>query len=244
MIDTYQGYRYVFIDEATKVKDFTLYSSVFADHYAAEGKKIVLAGKELAVVRNVRQDELFDRAHYVDTTYIPFGEYNELLGRGIMDYMKCGGVLNQEEVQEDVRIVKDDAQYLKEIVLCQAEHTAKEMGRGIIASKYESSTGDGGFDLCFADLKNRTSCIAEVWLADKPDAEQIKRLTDRTLCREFDKYMGAELQNKVVLYTGDSVFNPSQADDPEDKVLYINVETFLRSPEQSMRDLLRGPVEE
>ena len=244
MIDTYQGYRYVFIDEATKVKDFTLYSSVLADHYAAEGKKIVLAGEDLSVVRNVRQDELFDRAHYVDTTYIPFGEYNELLGRGIMDYMKCGGVLNQEEVQEDVRIVKDDAQHLKEIVLCQAEHTAKEMGRGVIASKYESSTGDGGFDLCFADLKNRTSCIAEVWLADKPDAGQIKRLTDRTLCREFDRYMGAELLNKVVLYTGDSVFNPSQADELEDKVLYMNVETFLKQPEQLMQALLHGPVED
>ena len=56
--------------------------------------------------------------------------------------------------------------------------------------------------------------------------------------------MGAELQNKVVLYTGDSVFNPSQADDPEDKVLYMNVETFLKQPEQLMQALLHGPVEE
>lgn len=244
MIETYPDCRYVFIDETTKAQNFTSNSSVLADNYAAEGKKIIIAGEDLSIVRNVRQDELFDRAHFVDTTYIPFGEYNELLEMGIMDYMKCDGVLIHEEGQEDVRSVKDYAQHLKEIVLCQAVHTAKKIGRSIIASKYESRTGDGGFDVFFVDLKNRKSCIVEVWLADKPDEEQIKRLTDIILCRKFDKFTGAVIQNKIVLYTGDSVFNPSQADEPEEKVLYINVETFLKSPEQSMRALLRGPVEE
>ncbi|MCM1220342.1 MAG: AAA family ATPase [Lachnospiraceae bacterium] len=90
--------RYVFVDEATKADNFISASSVLADIYAAEGRKIVLSSTDSLGLLFARYNELFDRTHFINTTYIPFKEYSRLLQRGIMDYIRYGGTLTPENV--------------------------------------------------------------------------------------------------------------------------------------------------
>lgn len=60
--------RYVFVDEATKADNFISTSSVLADIYAAEGRKIVLSSTDSLGLLFARYNELFDRTHFINTT--------------------------------------------------------------------------------------------------------------------------------------------------------------------------------
>ena len=80
----------------TKAHNFINAASVLSDKYAAEGKKIVLSGTDSLGFCLAKKDELYDRVRFVHTTYIPFREQHELLGTGIMDYIRYGGTLSPE----------------------------------------------------------------------------------------------------------------------------------------------------
>lgn len=93
--------RYFFLDEVTRLENFTSASSILADKFVAEdGKKIVMAGTDSLGFSLAFSTELFDRAHIIHTTYIPFAEYRYLLGndRDIDDYIQYGGTLTDGEV--------------------------------------------------------------------------------------------------------------------------------------------------
>lgn len=97
-IEAHPEAEYIFVDEVTKARNFIGAGSVFADRYAAEGKKIILAGTDSLGFFLARSDELYDRAHLLHTTYISYKEYHSLLGKGIMDYIRYGGTLSPENV--------------------------------------------------------------------------------------------------------------------------------------------------
>lgn len=93
--------RYFFLDEVTRLENFTSASSILADKYAAEdGKKIVLAGTDSLGFALAFGTELFDRTHILHTTYIPYAEYRYLLGenKDIDDYIEYGGTLTDGKV--------------------------------------------------------------------------------------------------------------------------------------------------
>lgn len=95
-IENNKDCKYIFIDEATKASNFISTSSVLADAYAGGGKKVVLAGTDSLGFLIAKYDELYDRANFIHTTYIPFKEYRELLGGSLMDYIEYGGTLSPE----------------------------------------------------------------------------------------------------------------------------------------------------
>lgn len=97
-IESHPDAEYIFVDEVTKARNFINAGSVLANRYAAEGKKVILAGTDSLGFYLARSDELYDRARFIHTTYIPFKEYNKLLNKGIMDYIKYGGTLSPENV--------------------------------------------------------------------------------------------------------------------------------------------------
>ncbi|MBQ9306205.1 AAA family ATPase [Butyrivibrio sp.] len=97
-IEAYPEAKYVFVDEITKAVNFIDTASVFSNKYAAEGKKVVLTGTDSLGFYFAKSDELFDRAHFIHTTFIPFKEYHSLLGKGILDYIRYGGTLSPENV--------------------------------------------------------------------------------------------------------------------------------------------------
>ena len=92
------GYKYIFIDEVTLLKDFIDSSSLFSDIYAAMGMKIVLSGTDSLGFLLSTSDELYDRAYTIHTTFIPFQEYSRLLGIcDIDEYIRYGGTLRMGE---------------------------------------------------------------------------------------------------------------------------------------------------
>ncbi len=97
--------KYIFIDEVTKADGFINLSSSLADGFPS--KRIVITGTDSAAFCFAKGDELFDRVRMIHTTYIPFAEYNYLLGKPLEDYIRYGGTLtdghsiyNEDDLEE------------------------------------------------------------------------------------------------------------------------------------------------
>ncbi len=88
------GTGYVFIDEVTFLEEFIEGAAVLSDIYAASEMKIVLSGTDsLGFVLSSR-DELYDRTVMFHTTFIPYREFENVLGvKGIDEYILYGGTM-------------------------------------------------------------------------------------------------------------------------------------------------------
>ena len=96
------GYQYVFIDEVTLLRDFIDGASLFSDVYAMFGMKIVLSGTDSLGFAISADEELYDRAVTIHTTFIPFREYARLLGiHDIDEYIRYGGTFRVGETDFD-----------------------------------------------------------------------------------------------------------------------------------------------
>lgn len=96
------GFRYVFIDEVTLMEDFIDSAALFSDVFAAMGMKIVLSGTDSLGFWLAMNQELYDRAKPIHTTFIPYREYSRLLGIDSIDeYIRYGGTLRTGELAFD-----------------------------------------------------------------------------------------------------------------------------------------------
>lgn len=96
------GFRYVFIDEVTLMRDFIDSAALFSDVFAAMGMKIVLSGTDSLGFWLAMDQELYDRAKSIHTTFIPYREYCRLLGIDSIDeYVRYGGTLRAGEIAFD-----------------------------------------------------------------------------------------------------------------------------------------------
>ncbi len=93
------GFRYIFVDEVTLISDFIDSAAIFSDVYAAGGMKIILSGTDSLGLYFASNEELYDRAVTVHTTYIPFREHARLLKIDSVDeYIRFGGTLKAGEL--------------------------------------------------------------------------------------------------------------------------------------------------
>ena len=108
-----EGYRYFFIDEVTLMEDFIDSASLFSDVYAMMGRKIVLSGTDSLGFWFTLNQELYDRAYTLHTTFIPFREYSRLLGIDDIDeYIRYGGTLKAGELAfDDEDALESDAAF-------------------------------------------------------------------------------------------------------------------------------------
>ena len=96
------GIRNVFIDEITLMSDFIDSSSLLSDVYAAMGIKIIMSGADSLGFWLAKNQELYDRAYSIHTTFIPFREYSRLLKKDDIDeYIRYGGTLRAGEIDFD-----------------------------------------------------------------------------------------------------------------------------------------------
>ena len=103
------GYQFVFIDEVTLLKDFIDGASLFSDVYAMFGMKIVLSGTDSLGFAISADEELYDRAVTIHTTFIPFREYSRLLGiHDIDEYIRYGGTFRVGETDFDDPELNDE----------------------------------------------------------------------------------------------------------------------------------------
>lgn len=89
------GYRYVFLDEVTLAEDFIEGAALLSDIYAASGMKIVLSGTDSLGFLFSESEELYDRCILLHTTWIPYREFEQVLGiSGIDEYIRYGGTMS------------------------------------------------------------------------------------------------------------------------------------------------------
>lgn len=91
-----KGYKYIFIDEITLLKDFIDGAAFLADVYA-NVMKIVLSGTDSLGFLISSMNQLYDRYIMIHTSYIPFKEFNNVLNINDIDkYIEYGGTMIKE----------------------------------------------------------------------------------------------------------------------------------------------------
>lgn len=89
------GYRYIFIDEVTLMDDFIEGAALFSDIFASSGMKIVLSGTDSLGFMFSEDRELYDRCFMAHTTFVPYREFEQVLGiKGIDEYIRYGGTMS------------------------------------------------------------------------------------------------------------------------------------------------------
>ena len=90
-----KGFKYVFIDEVTLMEDFIEGAALFSDIYASSGMKIILSGTDSLGFAFSKEEQLYDRCIIMHTTFIPYREFEEVLGiKGIDEYIRYGGTMS------------------------------------------------------------------------------------------------------------------------------------------------------
>ena len=89
------GYRYVFVDEVTLLSDFIEGAALFSDVFAAGGMKVVLSGTDSLGFVFSEDEQLYDRCQLLHTTFIPYREFENVLGvKGIDKFIEYGGTMS------------------------------------------------------------------------------------------------------------------------------------------------------
>lgn len=125
------GYRYVFIDEVTLLDDFIEGAALFSDVFAASGMKIVLSGTDSLGFMFTEDEELYDRCIMSHTTFIPYREFEKVLGiAGIDDYIRYGGTMSlggthYNDVPMTFATKKSTDEYVDSAIARNIQHSLK-----------------------------------------------------------------------------------------------------------------------
>ena len=105
------GFKYIFIDEITQLEDFISSSSILSDIYGFQAK-IVLSGTDSLGFLFATNNELYDRAIMLHTTFIPYKEFNYLLENSSIDqYIEYGGTLSKDGADYNKKVFDGKYQY-------------------------------------------------------------------------------------------------------------------------------------
>ena len=90
-----EGAKYFFIDEITYAKDFLGNAAYLANGLSQlNGAKIIVSGTNSLGLSLISKDAMYDRIHFVNTSYISVSEYCLLAGSvSVDDYIKAACVL-------------------------------------------------------------------------------------------------------------------------------------------------------
>ena len=134
-------YKYIFIDEITLIEKFIDNAALLSDVYAVQGMKIVLSGTDSLGFWFAQNEELYDRAVTIHTTFVPFREYSRLLKIDDIDeYIRYGGTLKAGETNfEDsdanafdasFRTDESTRRYIDTAIAQNIQHSLKCYDRG------------------------------------------------------------------------------------------------------------------
>ena len=125
-----KGFKYVFIDEVTLIEDFIEGAAIFADIYASSGMKIVLSGTDSLGFAFSKEEQLYDRCIMLHTTFIPYREFEEVLGiKGIDEYIRYGGTMSLGGINYNVDTTfsnsKTAEEYIDTAIAKNIQHSLK-----------------------------------------------------------------------------------------------------------------------
>lgn len=129
------GYKYVFIDEVTLMEDFVEGAAIFSDIYASSGMKLVLSGTDSLGFAFSKEEQLYDRCILLHTTFIPYREFEEVLGiQGIDEYIRYGGTMSLGGVNYNTDAPfansKNAEEYIDTAIAKNIQHSLKMYGYG------------------------------------------------------------------------------------------------------------------
>jgi hypothetical protein len=111
------GFKYVFIDEVTLLEDFIEGAALFSDIYASSGMKIVLSGKDSLGFAFTSREQLYDRCIMLHTTFIPYREFDKVLGiHGIDEYIRYGGTMSLGGINYNAETPFSDSKSAEEYI--------------------------------------------------------------------------------------------------------------------------------
>lgn len=124
------GYKYVFIDEVTMMEDFIEGAAIFSDIYASSGLKIVLSGTDSLGFAFSKEEQLYDRCILLHTTFIPYREFEEVLGvQGIDEYIRYGGTMSLGGINYNTDAIfadlKTTEEYIDTAIAKNIQHSLK-----------------------------------------------------------------------------------------------------------------------
>lgn len=121
------GYRYVFLDEVTLSEDFIEGAALFSDIYAASGMKVILSGTDSLGFWISKSEELYDRCRMLHTTFIPYREFENILGiKGIDTYIQYGGTMSISGNHYNTFASKSDTdEYVDSAIAHNIQHSLK-----------------------------------------------------------------------------------------------------------------------
>lgn len=158
-----KGYRYVFIDEVTLLGDFLEGAALFSDVFAASGMKIVLSGTDSLGFLFSKEEELYDRCIMTHTTFIPYNEFESVLGmKGIDNYIRYGGTmsLSGENYNKGIFASKRRAdEYVDSAIAKNIQHSLKNYQGGghfrSLADLYEKNELTNVINRIVEDMNHR-----------------------------------------------------------------------------------------
>ena len=159
-----KGYKYVFIDEVTLLEDFIEGAALFADIYAASGMKIVLSGTDSLGFVFSKSDQLYDRCIMLHTTFIPYKEFEYVLGKkGIDEYIRYGGTMSLGGVHYNEEMPfenkKSSDQYIDSAIANNIQHSLKYYQDGghfrALEELYEKKELTGAINRVVEDMNHK-----------------------------------------------------------------------------------------
>lgn len=124
-----KGYKYVFIDEVTLIENFIEQAALFSDIYASTGMKIVLSGTDSLGFIFSKSDQLYDRCFMLHTTFIPYREFEDVLGiKGIDEYIRYGGTMSPGGThynETPFASAKNTDEYINSAIAKNIQHSLK-----------------------------------------------------------------------------------------------------------------------
>ena len=124
------GFKYIFIDEVSLLEEFIEGASLFFDIYASSGMKIVLSGTDSLGFMITNSEQLYNRCILIHTTFIPYREFENVLGiKGIDEYINYGGTMVQGGINyNEVSTFFDDSstnEYIDTAIAKNIQHSLK-----------------------------------------------------------------------------------------------------------------------
>ena len=159
-----QGYKYVFIDEVTLMEDFIEGAALFSDIYASSGMKIVLSGTDSLGFIFTEYEQLYDRCILLHTTFIPYREFETVLGiEGIDEYIRYGGTMSMSGVNYNEKssfaTSKSASEYIDSAIARNIQHSLKYYQEGghfrHLYELYEKGELTGAINRVVEDINHR-----------------------------------------------------------------------------------------
>lgn len=129
------GIRYLFLDEVTLMEDFIEGAALFSDIFAASGMRIVLSGTDSLGFLFAEDTQLYDRCILLHTTFIPYREFEDVLGlSGIDEYIQYGGTMSRSGIHYNIESVFADVsrsdEYVDTAIAHNIQHSLRCYQRG------------------------------------------------------------------------------------------------------------------